>query len=353
VAISTSTPTKTSTQKLTNTLTVTPSPSPTITLTPSFTPTITPTTTPSPTHQGGGLGLFKINVKGIEFIYSIDDRSVGFGVNSTEFKWEFMDAAKNLLRLVLDEGTGNNKILYECPLDDYICSVNVIAGNPGDEWIYINVEHRQQQYCPCTQELIQVNTITNEQIVLEQSTGAVGFRLMMYPEASKWLLTDNWVRGFYSDLFIYNLETQEKQLVITKQGSFSKFGFAPDRSFIWYRITDYCKVQMVREDGSQIPGFNNAESILGWINADQFLVITANNNPPICSLTGVAVADMYGLGDWVVRSNLGQVLLSPDQSKLIYTDDCSNSVCKYLMMIDLNNRETEILYEGEIHWIKE
>jgi hypothetical protein len=67
----------------------------------------------------------------------------------------------------------------------------------------------------------------------------------------------------------------------------------------------------------------------------------------------VAVANIYGLGDWLLRGNIGQILLSPDQSKLIYTDDCSNSVCKSLKMLDLNNRETEILYESDIFWIKE
>jgi hypothetical protein len=353
VTISASTPINTSMDKLTNTLTVTLSSSPTTTPTPSPTPTISPTPTPSPTHIGGGSGMFKINVKGSVFIYSLDDRSMDLEVKSPELNLEYIDDAKNLMRLVLDEGIDNNKILYECPIDDYICYVRVLADNPDDERVYLNVEHRQQEYCPCTQELIRVNTITSEQNVLEQSTGSVGFDLMIYPESSKWLLTDNWARGFYSDLFIYNPETQEKQLVITRQGAFSQFGYAPDYSFIWYRITDYCKVEIVREDGSQIPGFDNADSILGWINEEQFLIITANNHPPICSLTGVAVANIYGLGDWLLRGNIGQILLSPDQSKLIYTDDCSNSVCKSLKMLDLNNRETEILYESDIFWIKE
>jgi len=65
------------------------------------------------------------------------------------------------------------------------------------------------------------------------------------------------------------------------------------------------------------------------------------------------VANIYGLGDWVVRGNLGHVLLSPDQSKLIYTDGCGSSMCKSVKMTDLDSGETEILVEGELSWIKE
>ncbi|MFN2196823.1 MAG: hypothetical protein ACK2UW_11945 [Anaerolineales bacterium] len=334
-------------------MTVTPSSSPTATPSPSSTPTIRPTPTPSPTHQGGGSGTFKIKVGESVFAYSLDDRSMDLDVESPAIKLEYMDDANNLMRLVVDEGTENHKILYECPRNDYSCYISVLADNLDDGSVYFNVEHRQQEDCPCNQELIRVNTITDEQNILEQSTGSVGFDLVIYPESSKWLLTDNWTRGFYSDLFIYYPEVQEKQLVITKQGAFSNFGYAPDYSLIWYRITDYCRVQFVREDGSQIPGIDNADSILGWINDDQFLVVTANNNPPICSLTGVAVANIYGIGDWVLRGNVGQILLSPDQNRLIYTDDCGNSVCNSLKMLDLNSKETEILYEGDIYWIQE
>lgn len=354
VTMSTSTPTKTSTDKPTKTSTVAYNPSTTTTPAPSLTPTISPTPTPSPTHQGGGSGIFKINVNGSVFNYSLDDRSMNLDVTSPELRIEYMNDVKNLERLVLDEGTDNNQILYECPLDDYSCYLGVLSDKPDDEWVYLYVSHRQQQYCPpCTYELVRINTITNEQNVLEQSTGAGDFAVKIYPESSQWLLTENWARGFYSDLFTYNPETQEKKLIITRQGGFAKFGYAPDRSFIWYRITDYCKVEMVREDGSQIPGFNYTESIIGWINEDQFLVAKANNNPPICSLTGVAIADIYGLEDWVLSGELGHILLSTDKRKLIYTDDCSNSLCKSLKMLDLNGGETEILYEGDIYWIKE
>jgi hypothetical protein len=111
VTISASTPINTSMDKLTNTLTVTLSSSPTTTPTPSPTPTISPTPTPSPTHIGGGSGMFKINVKGSVFIYSLDDRSMDLEVKSPELNLEYIDDAKNLMRLVLDEGIDNNKIL--------------------------------------------------------------------------------------------------------------------------------------------------------------------------------------------------------------------------------------------------
>lgn len=363
----TATPTRTSTQNSSPTLTTTYTP----TITPSQTPTWTPTPspmstatlspTPSPTHTGGGSGLLRMvirNDSGYEYpIYSLNDRSINSDVQLPEFRYEPMTDEGKIERLIFNPGAGEGKIIYECPLEDHLCHVEVTSGKPGDEWIYISVEHRQQEYCPCDHELIRLNTITGEREVLEQSAGVISLR--SFPGNSKWLMVLNRVRSPFSELYIYNPDTREKQLLITERGSFRYYDFAPDQSFIWYRIFDFCEIKLVREDGSKIPGFGDADSILGWIDDQHFLVVTANNNPPFCSLNGLAVANIHGLsGDWILRGRFGDILISPDQNKLIYTEDCTIYGCQRLMMKDMDNGEPELLYESgveilSVSWIDE
>ena len=362
--LSTLTPSSTSTtaptSSYTPTYTLTETPTPTLTGTPTPSPTSTPTSSPtaSRTPQGGGSGTLRFSVGGRSVYYSLDDRVMSSGYQMPEFHVKYKTDENNVSKLIFHLGPGENRVLYECPLEDFICSIKIVAGNPGDEWIYINVEHRQQQFCPCTHELIKVNTITADREVLDQAAG--WFRLMVYPGTSKWLMTTNWVRSFRSDLFVYNPETREKTLVVTETGSYNKFGYAPNQAFIWYRITDYCLVKLVREDGSKIPGFQGADSILGWIDKEHFLVVTARNNPPNCSLTGLAVANQHGLtGEWLLQGNYGSIVLSPDQTKLVYTDNCKSDSCKRLVIQDLDGGEPEILYETDmasiysIAWIGE
>jgi len=55
------------------------------------------------------------------------------------------------------------------------------------------------------------------------------------------LLTD----GFRGELLIYDLETSERQTIISRMGQFYRFGTTPDENVFYYRITDYCETELV------------------------------------------------------------------------------------------------------------
>ena len=336
----------------TDTPTIIPTQSPTFTISPTLTPT------PSPTPPGGGTGLIQIRFRyeGVipsEKIFSLTLNSILEDMQlPIFFREEETEGSQRKKITLYDPTTGDSKLIYECPTEYQDCTPNVIHGSPSDEWIYL-VSRQSDQEGFGLLDLVQVNTATEDQRILEQFSG-VGLSFKPFPTELEGLLAVDWVRDFESDLYIYNLETQTKQLLLSDMGSFRRYGFSPDQEFIWYRITDNCEIDIIGKDGNQISLIPNADEILGWIDSDNFLVVTSDNNPPNCTRNGIAIANIDGYtGEWIMQGIIGDALLSPDGTRIIYLSDCSNIYCKKLMMLNLDENDPITLYdsEEEMFWI--
>ncbi len=151
-----------------------------------------------------------------------------------------------------------------------------------------------------------------------------------------------------SDLFVYDLETQERQLILTAQGAFEWFGYSPDLSTYWYHIVDFCNTRLVSNDGKQIAVLGSSDKILGWIDKDKFLLETTYVNPPDCyPTTGIAIANRYGLtGDWVTPTRFEYASLTPDGTKLVYDSECNNKGCKKLLIANTDGSNPQTLLES-------
>jgi hypothetical protein len=343
--ISSSTPSRTPTQ------TGTASPIPSVTPTPTRTTVPTPTSTP----VGGGSGMV--------VIYSCKDVDTGFFFNCTksvvslsgeliqtlerpEIRSVETTQEKTHLELYYPD-TGNAKTIMECSEKYQVCSQVIVSGSLDDEWVYVAQEYQLVLFDDKSMiDLYRVNIGSGEQVAVGHFDG---FELRFQPflESSKGLLT--YIGNvFMSELMIYDPETQGRQLIAAREGQFNRYGFSPDQSMYWYRITDYCETELVSSDGERIAKMANSSGILGWLDPDRFLLLTTDDNPPYCTPTGIAIANRYGLtGDWISQSRVSEYAqISPDGKKLVFMTNCNNNGCKTLMAANIDGSDPHLLIDS-------
>ncbi|MGW8251064.1 MAG: TolB family protein, partial [Anaerolineales bacterium] len=183
-------------------------------------------------------------------------------------------------------------------------------------------------------------------VLLDTIRGSLEF--IPFPDSTKGLLAASWAHGnFMSDLYVYDMATQDRYPITSAQGAFAGFGYSPDLSKYWYHIWDFCDTRLVFNDGRRIPTIQSSDRILGWVDDELFLVETTMLNPPECTASGIALANRYGLtGDWITTSSSKDLLLSPDGKQLLYSTDCTREGCKQAMLVNVDGSSPRILLEN-------
>lgn len=348
-------PTSTSIPSSTPLPTSTPTTTPTITITP--TQTVTPTLTATP--LGGGTGLIQIQscidrdfLGGYDCtknVYSLSENQIVSSekIERTEFK--AIEIREYFYRLdMVDPDTGGTKIILGCPEEYDGCNLGVLFGSAEDEWVYVIRDSDPEMYDgKSLMDLYKVNTQTGESIALDHFTGYISW-FEAFPGSSRGLLSvleDGYINGA---LLVYDLETQESQVIAEFSSQFYRFGYSPNLKYFWYRFTDYCYTELVSVDGEKISTLNHSDGILGWLDEDNFLLFTAENNPPYCTANGIAVANQYGLtGKWITQSavDVFGAQISPDGQKLVYTTECNNNGCRKVIVANIDGSDAYVLID--------
>jgi hypothetical protein len=242
--------------------------------------------------------------------------------------------------------SGETKTILECTDEFATCYQSVLHGTLIDESIYIAQQHQQKFYDGnLITEIFHLNTVSLETTLIDQFEGSI-FNFLPFPDSYKGLLSlfDPPRRG---ELLIYDLETLQRETIIQGKGQFYWVGTTPDPGVFWYRITDYCETELVTRDGIKVAQIKNSDGIAGWVDFDTFLIFTASNNPPVCTRTGIALANRTGLTvNWITTARTNWAMMSPVGAKVFYTSNCNSNGCTKLMVANTDDRESFLLMES-------
>lgn len=331
------------------TATIAPTSTATATLTPSPTATPVPTATPTPLGGGSGVALLRScfdwpACTWAEF--SLDSLQLHpLSQPFIQITQTHSEPYKTRVELI-DPGSGQAMTILECPVDLYSCNHRILSGSLEEDWVFLSQnDHRAPYDGFGSTEVYRMNTDSLEVTLLDQFDGdIVGF--IPFEGSSQGLMSLLW-DGFRGGLFIYDLETLDRQTIISRMGEFYRFGTTPDENVFYYRITDYCETELVTREGNRVPAIKNSDGILGWIDEETFLVFTTSNNPPFCTRTGIAWANRYGItGKWVTTRPAEWAILSPDGRKVFFTSDCNSQGCTRLMVANSDGSQPELILES-------
>ena len=331
----------------TETATLTPTSLPSPTSTPSPTPVPSPTSTPI----GGGSGILLLETCLTWYACEPWQLSLTDGqlVQSTEpylrLEWANLDSKK--FRMVLyNPSTGETTPVLGCPDDISSCYQSLISGSLQDDQLYLAQDFQRALYDGNrATDLYRLDTRSLELTLLDHFTGDLRY---FYPfSTGSQGLIGLLGNAFHGELLLYDLETLQRSTLVARRGQFLSYGANPDQQIIWYRISDYCETELLATDGKRIAQIKDSDGIIGWIDDGNFLVFTASNNPPICSRTGIAVANRYGLtGQWITSSPSNWAMLSPDAEKVFYSSDCNNKGCNKLVVANQDGSDPHTITES-------
>lgn len=344
--------------------TLTPEPpTPTIlpTLPPTLTINVTATATSTPMGVGSDLISFRIQKRNSDtarLFFSLQENGFVDRVPQPVFDSVIETENPARMKIILEDGNRSLiKTIFECPVEVKWCMPIILSGQPSDEWIYLAILPSLSGE-QMGSDLVIYNQKTGETRILERFDALIG-GYQQFPGSSAGLLAVDDKKLVKSFLYIYDLQTLDKKLVIRENLGFCGYGFLPDHHTFWYRTCDTCETRFVRKDGTRIPSIKTSDGIIGWVDGSHFLIYTTNNNPPVCTRNGITVANTSGLtGKMIIQDVIGQAALSRDGTKLTYTTDCISLLCKRLILLDLNTNQTRILYENEdgifgLNWMDE
>jgi len=245
--------------------------------------------------------------------------------------------------------SGETKTLLECPVETYSCTHNLF-GSLDDKWMILAQNNHKAKFDgQGVTVLYRLDNASQQVTLVDQFEGDIfGFRpLGGSSQGLISLLKD----GFRGELLIYDLDSSEQQPIISRMGQFYRFGTTPDKDVFYYRIADYCETELVTREGNRIPAIQNSDGILGWIDDETFLVFTASNNPPVCTRTGIAQANRYGLtGEWITDQPVQWGILSPDGGKVFFTSGCNSLGCTRLMVANPDGSQPRLILETDEAW---
>jgi hypothetical protein len=347
----TSRPTVTLEPSPTDSPSATPPPTPTATATPTLSPTSTSTPTSSPTPTGGGSGVVLL-----EACRSWDDCS---RLELSIAELSLQDSTRPYLkvsvvnpdtykyRMVLyDPTSGESTTILECSDEYTSCYQRVFSGSLEQDWLFLAQEYQRKLYDGHSMtDIYRLNTTSLETTLIDHFEGRTSsFRPLL--ESSKGLLsiTDD---QFHGELILYDLEKLERVSILKRRGSFFLFGPTPDPRVFWYRIADYCETELVSDEGKRVAQLKNSDGILNWIDDEVFLLFTASNNPPFCTGSGIALANIHGLtGQWITTTRADWAMMSPNGEKIFFSSNCNNQGCIKLMMADRDGSNSKLLLES-------
>jgi hypothetical protein len=340
-------PRLTSTPISTATATLTPTSLPSPTTTPSPSPEPSPTSTPI----GGGSGILLLETCPIWYDCEPWQLSLSDGLlvrsNQPYLRLEVVKVDPFKFRMVLhNPSTGATTAVLHCPDDMYSCHQSLISGSLQDDHLYLAQAYQRRLYDGNKQtDLYRLNTSSLELTLVDQFAGSI----WTFHPLSKGLQGLMGFEGnaFQGELLLYDLETLQRSTLVARRGQFLLYGAHPDEQTIWYRITDYCETELVAAGGQRIAQIKDSDGIIGWIDDENFLIFTASNNPPICTHTGIALANRYGLtGQWITTSLSYWAELFPEHGKLFFTSECNNKGCMQLMSADLDGSNPQLVLES-------
>ncbi|MBE9525193.1 MAG: hypothetical protein IMY76_08835 [Chloroflexi bacterium] len=346
------TPTPTDVQPVTATptawSTLTPTLTPTSTPTETPTPTLTPTASPTPLGGGNGVILLENCITQDNChrsALSLEDLIIRDS-NQPTINLEILNTDYQYRLVYSNPESGETKTILECTDEFFVCYQKVLLGTLTDASIYIAQQYQQILYDGnLITDIFRLDTASLEATLIDQFKGSI-FSFIPFPDSFKGLLSINGSprRG---EMIIYDLETLERKTVIQGKGQFYRVGTTPDSGVFWYRTTDNCQTELVSKDGFKIAQIMNSDGIGDWIDFDTILLFSATNNPPVCTRSGIALANRNGLtGNWITISRSNWALTSPVGGKVFYTSDCNSNGCTKFMLANPENSESFLLMES-------
>jgi len=349
---STSTPAPTDVPPATSTAVAPPTLTSTQTPTqiPTDTPTPTLTPTPSPTVIGGGSGIILLEDcltwdHCTRSLLSLEDLQITDSDQPT-INLEVIKPDSKYRLVLSNPKSGETKPILECTDEFAACYQRILSGTLKDELIYVAQQYQQKLYDGILiTDIFHLNTVSLQATLIDQFEGSI-FTFLPFPDSNKGLVS---ITGFphLSAMIIYDLETLQRETIIQDQGKFYRVGTTPDPGVFWYRIADYCETELVTRDGFRVAQFNNSDGIAGWVDFDTFLLFTASNNPPVCTRTGIALANRTGLtGNWITIARTNWAMMSPVGANVFYTSNCNSNGCTKLMVSNPDDSESFLLIES-------
>lgn len=263
------------------------------------------------------------------------------------FKVEVIDLDTYKFRLALiDPLAGNIKATLQCTDEMASCYQEIFFGSMQDEELYLVQSYQRQLYDGRRMtDLYRLDTRSLEISQVDQFPGTLSY---FYPiSGSRKGLLGTLGQTFLGELVLYDLDTHERVSILKRRGQFFRIGPTPDERVFWYRIADYCETELVSKDGQRIASIKDSDGIIGWIDNETFLLFAASNNPPICTRTGIALANRYGLtGEWIAITRSDWAKLSQDGKTLFFISDCNSRGCSKLMRLDLPAGNPQMVVEN-------
>jgi len=329
----------------------TATPTPTTLPSPTSTPSPTPVPSPTSTPIGGGSGILLVETCPTWYdcepwqLSLTDGQLVQY--KEPYLKLEVVNLDSFKFRMVLSNpSTGEATTVLQCPDDIASCYQTLISGSLQDDQLYLAQAYQRALYDGNrATDLYRLETRSLELNLLDHFAGDLRY-FFPFSTGSQGLmgLLGN---TFHGELLLYNLNTLKRSTLIARRGQFLSYGANLDEQIIWYRIADYCETELLATDGKRIAQIKNSDGIIGWIDDENFLLFTASNNPPICSRTGIAAANRYGLtGQWITSSPTNWAMLSPDAERIFYSSGCNNLGCNKLEVANLDGSDPHTIIES-------